>query len=250
MTPKDRPVNPNQTREKAAERFNSWPKWKREAYTYRKPGGCTCLDNNRCFGCISEDQMTASDHLKQAPANWHKSDHEDPCPGCDYNEARAATADHLKHRTGSLGGDQVSCELSNEQLEHIASNPDAALDYAAEACPEDLQQLAGELLAKRVIYESVSAALAHKTRECEDARRTSEYWKAEHLAGNKEIDALKAQVEQLGRQVAEMSSASETLITMLEATDTCLRSWNGTGSPVNIEYGIEQVRLASRARTK
>ena len=29
--------NPNQSREKVIERFNAWPRWKREAFTYRKP---------------------------------------------------------------------------------------------------------------------------------------------------------------------------------------------------------------------
>ena len=29
-------LNPNQTREKAIERVKAWPKWKREAFSYRK----------------------------------------------------------------------------------------------------------------------------------------------------------------------------------------------------------------------
>lgn len=146
-------------------------------------------------------------------------------------------SDHLKQATGSLGGDQVSSELSNEQLEHIASNPDAALDYAAEACPEDLQQLAGELLAKRVIYESVSAALAQKTRECEH-----------HVANinslNKSIHDLEAQVEQLGRQVAEMSAE----VTHDEIAKVQRSQKYGPDSPTYAS--MCNAVLASRARTK
>ena len=165
-------------------------------------------------------------------------------------------SDHLKHRTGSLGGDQVSSELSNEQLEHIASNPDAALDYAAEACPEDLQRLAGELLAKRVIYESVSAALAQQTRECEEWRteHNEQFKAAAQLADGvvrltDERDALKAQ---LGRQVAEMEKVKSFIESLREGVFAgSIKGITGRQQREGDEaLKLIENLLASRARTK
>ena len=39
--------------------------------------------------------------------------------------------------------------------------------------------------------------LAQMTRERDEARRTSQFWKDNHLAGNAQIDALRAEVERL-----------------------------------------------------
>ena len=41
--------------------------------------------------------------------------------------------------------------------------------------------------------ERAAEAIERLSGELEDARRTAEYWKAEHLAGNEELAALKAQ---------------------------------------------------------
>lgn len=44
-----------------------------------------------------------------------------------------------------------------------------------------------------------------------------------------------------------LRAALETMVTMLEATDACLQTWNKMGSPVNVEYGIQQARAALEA---
>ena len=158
-------------------------------------------------------------------------------------------SDHLKHRTGSLGGDQIPEDLmTDEQLDAelrsygiSESDIDKQLARIKKAIKEKTPTISEQLTHSKEDWKerafAAEAALAQKTRE--DARRTSEYWKAEHLAGNKEIDALKAQVEQLGRQVAEMDAERRLL-------------WTALTDVVSVERvnALSDAVIASRARTK
>ena len=51
--------------------------------------------------------------------------------------------------------------------------------------------------------------------ELEQARRTSEYWKASHLAGNTVIDQLRTEIEAL-QKVQKLREALETLVEHFE----------------------------------
>lgn len=171
-------------------------------------------------------------------------------------------SDHLKHRTGSLGGDQIPEEAaealaSAEYQPHRFGNTPAWFA----ACVR---------LAKRAL--TAEAALAQKTREVEEQER--DWWvrlgkfrKALHEAGLHghynllqehfedesgqweclvaERDELRAQVEQLQRQVAEMSKP----VTPHEFSNACDQNVGGKKLATD-GITIFNRLLTSRARTK
>lgn len=72
-------------------------------------------------------------------------------------------------------------------------------------------------------------------------------WKSciEDLRKSAEIcRQAETRVRQFEQRIGRLREVTERLIVMLEATDTCLRTWNQQGSPVNVDYGISEARAA------
>ena len=145
-------------------------------------------------------------------------------------------SDHLKHRTGSLSGDQIPEDLKSlhkaasayaiatrkTDVDNEAISPDTlneiewafieecALHSNADHRNSDFRPFVVQELIERIA--KAEATIAQKTRECEELRRDRNEWKdaaqtrgAEASGLMRDCDNLKAQVEQLGRQVAEMA---------------------------------------------
>ena len=169
--------------------------------------------------------MTASDHLKQqilGPCCECGS----PCTERDLI-GNGMDADGLgswpklwcdkcinKHRTGSLGGDQIPEDL--KELYESSAVFDGILlhdfcnDHNLPVSPK-MEHTIRQYLIERIA--KAEAALAQKTRECEEAKRgpcckepgyCDGDCTCEICAPDLAIRDLKAQVEQLERQVAEL----------------------------------------------
>jgi chromosome segregation ATPase len=59
--------------------------------------------------------------------------------------------------------------------------------------------------------QEAAAAMREMVEERDDARRTSQYWKDEHAAANKENDALRAQVEELRKDAERLQFVLENM---------------------------------------
>lgn len=181
-----------------------------------------------CFGDVVEHSIdckncTCDKSCKLPPEGWictRGFRHEGPCaaqPRKFWENPHATPADHIKHRTGSLGGDQVTEEAA-EALAIAEYQPHRFGDTPAwfAACVR---------LAKRAL--TAESALAQKTRECEELRKENERLEIYRGLAKDRTEALgsciekrttaEAQLEQLQRQVAELENDKAMLKIALES---------------------------------
>lgn len=184
-------------------------------------------------------------------------------------------SDHLKQATGSLGGDQIPEDLRNRHEEMYMQ--------ATGNFPPEMTGIGPEEAA--ILIERIAkaeAALAQKTRECEELRDYSKYCEKHesecrrgHLKSASCVRCLltkatemrlaaEAKIEQLGRQVAEMGKpAHEIALAAAKEIDGCFdidmprgRNYhNGILQTIRIIIethltGQSRDSLTSRARTK
>jgi uncharacterized ferredoxin-like protein len=80
----------------------------------------------------------------------------------------------------------------------------------AESRPESVES-------ERAMNAILTADVDRLERELAKARRTAEYWKAEHLAGNEQIDAARAEAEALRHDMERQADTLAELATENEA---------------------------------
>lgn len=67
--------------------------------------------------------------------------------------------------------------------------------FAEHSCRRVVDGLRAEVDHRRAQYEQMEKDLHNSNLQVDQARKTAEYWKANHLAGNKEIDELRKAFE-------------------------------------------------------
>ena len=86
----------------------------------------------------------------------------------------------------------------------------------------DELEVASHKFHNQITPEVVIALIAENDRleqECENARRTAEYWKAEHVAGNALIEQLKRNCDLLEKQRDEAGKAADSAIEKCRVKD-------------------------------
>lgn len=140
------------------------------------------------------------------------------------SEDQMTASDRLKHRlkTGTLGGDQDS-----RDVEQVIASCENLRKELHEQLIEDRRQLK--------LAADLRAALAQKTRECQELRNALDRfngiapcgheWKFVDRRGDEFQECFQCQVEQLGRQVAELQDANKEANARLQRIDDWCRAY-------------------------
>jgi len=89
----------------------------------------------------------------------------------------------------------------------MAQPSDARVEAMSEQLCKRLRQAKRLSDRLRIEHDPTAKLMAEAADEIEAARRTAEYWKAEHLAANAEIERLQAGIKQWASECAECAGA-------------------------------------------